>query len=111
MLEVSERDLDEISTIRLLIEVPSTVEVARVIEPELLDRLTELADEITTAAAEGELIQYLDLDRRFHVELLSRLENNRLDRPGRPAAPADAPLRPGSAGRIRAPRRDSPGAP
>jgi DNA-binding GntR family transcriptional regulator len=78
VLEVSERDLDEISKIRLLLEVPSTVQVAKVIEPELLDRLAEIADEITAAAAEGELIPYLDLDRRLHVDLISRLGNDRL---------------------------------
>jgi DNA-binding GntR family transcriptional regulator len=78
VLEVSERDLDEISGIRLLLEVPSTVEVAKVIEPELLDSLSEIADEISAAAGDGELIPYLDLDRSFHVELISRLGNNRL---------------------------------
>jgi DNA-binding GntR family transcriptional regulator len=78
VLEVSERDLDEISKIRLLLEVPSTVEVAKVIEPELLDRLSEIADEISAAAGDGELIPYLDLDRRFHVELISPLGNDRL---------------------------------
>ena len=78
VLEVSERDLDEISKIRLLLEVPSTVEVGMVIEPDRLDRLSEIADEISTSASQGELIPYLDLDRRFHVELISRLENQRL---------------------------------
>lgn len=78
VLEVSERDLDEISEIRLLLEVASTVKVARIIESEALDRLAEIADEISMAAAEGEVIPYLDLDRRLHVDLISRLGNNRL---------------------------------
>ncbi len=78
VLEVSERDLDEISKIRLLLEVPSTVEVAKIIEPDLLDRLSRIADEISVAAGHGELIPYLDLDRRLHVELISRLGNARL---------------------------------
>lgn len=78
ILEVSERDLDEISEVRLLLEVPSTVKVAGIIEVEALDRLAELADEIADAARQGELIPYLDLDRRLHVELISRLGNNRL---------------------------------
>jgi DNA-binding GntR family transcriptional regulator len=80
VLEVSERDLDEISDIRLLLEVPSTVKVAAIIESEVLDRLAEIAGEISAAAAAGELIPYLDLDRRFHVDLISRLGNNRLTR-------------------------------
>lgn len=56
VVEVAERDLDEISQIRLLLEVPTTVEVAKIIEPSLLDRLSGIADEISAAAGEGELI-------------------------------------------------------
>lgn len=78
VLEVSENDLDEISEIRLLIEVPSTVKLAGVIDTEVLDQASELAAEITNAAARGDLIQYLDLDRRFHMELISQLGNERL---------------------------------
>jgi DNA-binding GntR family transcriptional regulator len=78
VLEVSERDLDDISKIRLLLEVPSTVQVAEMIAAEVLDHLSTVADEITEAADGGELIPYLDLDRRFHVELISQLGNNRL---------------------------------
>jgi DNA-binding GntR family transcriptional regulator len=78
VLEVSERDLDDISKIRLLLEVPSTVQVAEMIAADVLDHLSTVADEITEAADGGELIPYLDLDRRFHVELVSQLGNNRL---------------------------------
>lgn len=78
IVEFSERDLDEISEIRLLLEVPTTVKVSSIIEPETLDRLTDVADEIVTAAANGDLIGYLDADRRFHVELISQLGNSRL---------------------------------
>lgn len=78
VLEVSERDLDEIAEIRLLLEVPSTVKVAKIIEPETLDGLADVADEIVTAAVKGDLIGYLDSDRRFHVELVSQLGNRRL---------------------------------
>ncbi|MBA3381943.1 MAG: GntR family transcriptional regulator [Actinobacteria bacterium] len=78
VVEVAERDLDEISKIRLLLEVPSTVEVAEVIEPDRLDHLSKIASEIFLAAGEGQLIAYLDLDRSFHVELISRLGNDRL---------------------------------
>lgn len=78
VLEVSERDLDDISKIRLLLEVPSTVQVAEMIATDVLDHLSTIADEITEAADGGELIPYLDLDRRFHVELISQLGNNRL---------------------------------
>ena len=75
---MSEADLDEISQIRLLLEVPSTVQVAKIIESEVLDELSAIADTIVTAAAQGDLIDYLDSDRRFHVLLISQLGNDRL---------------------------------
>ena len=78
VVEMSETDLDEISQIRLLLEVPSTVEVAKTISPRVLERLSEIADEIVVAAAGGDLIDYLDSDRRFHVALISQLGNARL---------------------------------
>ncbi len=78
VVEMSEEDLDEISQIRLLLEVPTTVEVANVITRETLERVSGIADEIVAAAARGDLITYLDLDRRFHVELISQLGNARL---------------------------------
>jgi DNA-binding GntR family transcriptional regulator len=76
--EMSEVDLDEICQIRLLLEVPSTVQVAKIIEPEVIDELSVIADEIVAAAARGDLIDYLDSDRRFHVLLISQLGNDRL---------------------------------
>jgi DNA-binding GntR family transcriptional regulator len=78
VVEMSEADLDEISQIRLLLEVPSTVQVAKIIEPAVLEELAAIADKIVSAAAEGDLIDYLDSDRRFHVLLISQLGNNRL---------------------------------
>jgi DNA-binding GntR family transcriptional regulator len=78
VLEMSEKDLDEICQIRLMIEVPATVEVVKVVSPEVLDRLDGIADEIVAAASRGDLIDYLDSDRRFHVELLAQLGNGRL---------------------------------
>jgi DNA-binding GntR family transcriptional regulator len=78
VVEMSEADLDEISQIRLLLEVPSTVQVAKIIESDVLDELSVIADTIVTAAAQGDLIDYLDSDRRFHVLLISQLGNSRL---------------------------------
>ena len=78
VVKVSEADLDEICHVRLLLEVPSTVQVAKIIAPDVLDELSMIADEIVTAAARGGLIDYLDSDRRFHVLLISQLGNDRL---------------------------------
>jgi DNA-binding GntR family transcriptional regulator len=78
VIEMSEADLDQISQIRLLLEVPSTVEVTKIIAVEMLDQLAQIADEIVAAADRGDLIDYLDSDRRFHVELIAQLGNDRL---------------------------------
>ncbi len=78
VIEMSDADLDEISHIRLLLEVPSTVEVAAVITEPAIKSLSRIADDIVAAAARGDLIDYLDSDRRFHVELISQLGNRRL---------------------------------
>jgi DNA-binding GntR family transcriptional regulator len=78
VVAMSEADLDQISQIRLLLEVPSTVEVTKIIAVEMLDQLAQIADEIVAAADRGDLIDYLDSDRRFHVELIAQLGNDRL---------------------------------
>jgi DNA-binding GntR family transcriptional regulator len=78
VIEMSDADLDQISQIRLLLEVPTTVEVADIITPEVIERLTGIADDIVAAAARRDVIDYLDSDRRFHVDLISQLGNQRL---------------------------------
>jgi DNA-binding GntR family transcriptional regulator len=78
VVEMSDADLDEISQIRFLLEVPTTVQVAGRITPAKLEVLATMADAIEYGAATGDLIGYLDSDRRFHVELISTLQNPRL---------------------------------
>ena len=51
VVEMSEADLDEIFQIRLMIEVPATVEVVKIVSPEVLERLDKIADEIVAAAS------------------------------------------------------------
>jgi DNA-binding GntR family transcriptional regulator len=78
VLEMSENDLDQISQIRLMLEVPSTANAAAVITPEKFEMLAMLAEQITSAAGRGDIIRYLDADRQFHVELIATLGNPRL---------------------------------
>ena len=75
VVAMSERDLDRISDIRLMLEVPSTVRAAALLTPQVTASLARLADEIELAASAGDLIRYLDADRRFHVELIAVLDN------------------------------------
>jgi len=78
VVEMSEEDLDEISQIRLLLEVPTTATIGPKLTPELVARLERIADAIEQAAERGDLIDYLDSDRQFHVELIAALGNPRL---------------------------------
>jgi DNA-binding GntR family transcriptional regulator len=76
--EVSESDLDQISQIRHLLEVPTTARAAALLTPSKFELLDMLAAEIEGTAARADVIGYLDADRRFHVALISALGNPRL---------------------------------
>ncbi len=78
VLEMSDTDLEQVSQIRLLLEVPTTVAVAERITDEQIAHLAGLADAIEAAAERGDLIDYLDSDRRFHAGLIAVLGNPRL---------------------------------
>ncbi|MBN0044930.1 GntR family transcriptional regulator [Streptomyces actuosus] len=76
--EVSERDLDQYSELRALIEVPTVGAVTRSATREQLQELRPVAEEIVARAQEHDLIGYLDADRRFHLGLLALHGNDRL---------------------------------
>jgi DNA-binding GntR family transcriptional regulator len=78
VVAVSDHDLDEVTQLRLLIEPPTVGQVALVISADQLCRLRVLAEQICAHAAEGDLINYLELDRLFHLEMLSMVGNRRL---------------------------------
>jgi DNA-binding GntR family transcriptional regulator len=78
VMAVSEEDLDQISQIRLLVEVPVMGQVAKLLTPEKVAALDETGQAIEAAAERGDLIDYLDCDRRFHAQLISTLGNPRL---------------------------------
>ncbi|MER7897641.1 GntR family transcriptional regulator [Streptomyces sp. NPDC096046] len=76
--EVSERDLDQYTELRALIEVPTVGRVTRTAPSEALEQLRPVAEEIVTRAREHDLIGYLEADRRFHLSLLGLAGNDRL---------------------------------
>lgn len=79
--ELSDRDLDEITSLRALIEVPTVAEVARGInEPTraAVEELRPLAKEVERLAETGDLIRYVEVDRRFHLALLALAGNRHL---------------------------------
>ena len=79
--ELTDRDLDEITSLRALIEVPTVAEVARGInEPTraAVEDLRPLAKEVERLAETGDLIRYVEVDRRFHLSLLALAGNRHL---------------------------------
>ncbi|KFG72442.1 GntR family transcriptional regulator [Streptomyces mutabilis] len=76
--EMTDRDLDEFTDIRTLVEVPTVGRVARTVPAEQLERLRPLAQEIVTSAQKHDVLKYLEADHRFHLELLSLAGNRRL---------------------------------
>ncbi len=78
VVEISDADLDQISQIRLLLEVPTAVSAAAVLDGAKINQLASIAAEITDSASRGDVIGYLDADRRFHVEIVAAAGNQRL---------------------------------
>jgi DNA-binding GntR family transcriptional regulator len=76
--DLSDRELDEITGIRLLLEVPTTVEVVGRATAEDLDRLRPMAQRIVDLARAQDLIDYVESDRQFHLALLSLAGNDQL---------------------------------
>jgi len=75
---VSERQLDEYTHIRSLIEIPVVAGLAATARPTDLAALRPDAERIVTAAESGDLIGYVEADRRFHLGLLALAGNRHL---------------------------------
>lgn len=75
---ITDKELDEIIQIRLLLEPPIVGKVAGTIPAEDYPQLRKLADRIVTAASKGDLSGFLAVDREFHAQILSYYGNERL---------------------------------
>ncbi|WP_309234870.1 GntR family transcriptional regulator [Nocardia sp. XZ_19_385] len=78
VIEVAEKDLDDITQLRLLLEPPTVRDVTPLIPAEDLPRLRELAARIVTGAEQGDLVEYTAADQVFHLTLLGYAGNPRL---------------------------------
>ncbi|MFB7916399.1 GntR family transcriptional regulator [Streptomyces sp. NPDC056061] len=76
--ELTEQDLDDFTELRAMIEVPTVGRITRMGRTEELKALRPLAEAIVAAAAEHDILGYLEADRRFHLELLALAGNRRL---------------------------------
>ncbi|MEU7423171.1 GntR family transcriptional regulator [Streptomyces sp. NPDC048362] len=75
---VSDRQLDEYTHIRALVEIPTVVALAGTADRVSLEALRPAAREIVTAAAAADLIAYVEADTRFHLGLLALAGNAHL---------------------------------
>jgi DNA-binding GntR family transcriptional regulator len=79
VVALSPNELKDIYAIRTLLEVPSIAEIARAgLAPAQLEQLRELAVATKRAADAGNLIEFLETDRKFHVGLIATLGNKPL---------------------------------
>jgi DNA-binding GntR family transcriptional regulator len=76
--ELADKDLDDITQLRALIEVPTVVQLAQVADLEAVEALRPLAQAIVDCAEAADLIGYVEADRRFHLHLLALAGNPRL---------------------------------
>ena len=75
---MTEKDLDDLAEIRLLLEPPIMHQVVGNIPDEAFDELLELADRSLKGAETEDLTEYLRHDRAFHALLLSFSGNAQL---------------------------------
>jgi DNA-binding GntR family transcriptional regulator len=80
VIELSARDLDQLTEVRALVEVPAVAALAGQVTPAQAAGLRAVAAEIESAAVAGDLLAYIDGDRRFHHELLTLTGNAHLVR-------------------------------
>ncbi|MFE2068811.1 GntR family transcriptional regulator [Streptomyces sp. NPDC059467] len=75
---VSEKQLDEYTHVRSLIEIPTTVGLTATAGTADLEALRPVALEIVTSAEKGDLIAYVEADLTFHLGLLALAGNDHL---------------------------------
>ena len=79
VVALSSKERNDIFAIRVLLEVPVVANIARAgLGPAQLAGLRELAGATKRAADAGNLIEFLETDRMFHVELIATLGNKPL---------------------------------
>lgn len=77
--EPSEEELDHLTELRMLIEVPTVRRIAESgLDPERIAELRPLAEGIENAAAAHDLIAHVAMDMEFHTKLLSLAGNPQL---------------------------------
>ncbi|MFY1655931.1 GntR family transcriptional regulator [Micromonospora sp. WMMD1274] len=76
--DLTEKELDDITQIRELLEIPIVADQAGRLTADQLKDLRALAGHIVSAAMRGDLVSYIESDNAFHLTLLGAAENVRL---------------------------------
>jgi DNA-binding GntR family transcriptional regulator len=78
VVELSDAELDQITELRRLLEVPTVGELAGAIDRAAIRRLRSLAAAVSDAARRGDVVGYVEADRELHLALLAEAGNPRL---------------------------------
>lgn len=78
VVDPCEEDLDEVTQLQMLLEVPTVGRLAETITADQLGRLRAVAAVTAKASTAGDLVAYLDADREFHLQLMGITGNRRL---------------------------------
>jgi DNA-binding GntR family transcriptional regulator len=78
VVELTDEELDQISELRRLLEVPTVTGLAGVMDSRAIKALRGLADAVRDAARRADIEGYLEADRELHLTLLASAGNPRL---------------------------------
>ena len=78
VLTFTDEELDQIVYLRRLLEIPALVAAAELATPADIQHFRDLAHLCIRFAEEGNVIGYLETDRRLHLDILRLLKNERL---------------------------------
>lgn len=78
VVELSDAELDQITELRRLLEVPTVGALAGAIDRTSIKRLRSLAKAVSDAAQRADVVGYVEADRELHLALLAESGNPRL---------------------------------
>jgi len=78
VVELTDAELDQITELRRLLEVPTVGALAGAIDRAAINRLRSLASAVSDAARRGDVVAYVEADRELHLALLAHAGNPRL---------------------------------
>ena len=78
VVELTDDELDQVTELRRLLEVPTVRDLAGHISLSSIKRLRALAADVQDAAGRGDVVAYVESDRELHLALLAEAGNPRL---------------------------------